>query len=165
VTQPSRDALLALVDKYARMAELRRSLPPHPTPAPLSARPLLRQLAADYPGALRELDRLPTDEIDARHRALTQALEGGPAPVWAALHFEYHAWMRLALAVRRDAPMAELAELALIVEVVVDETLLACFRRPPRGRLMAAVFERIAERRQRPAAELWSELFPRRSTK
>src|SRR6266540_5877542 len=55
-------ALATLADKYRRMAALRHSLGDAPPNA--AARAELRALAAEWPGALRELDTLSTAELD-----------------------------------------------------------------------------------------------------
>lgn len=53
----------ALTRKYRTLLALRG------TPAP--ARDVLRELAREFPGALRELDELPSDELEQRVAELT----------------------------------------------------------------------------------------------
>lgn len=58
----------------------------------------LKRLAALFPGALRELDRLPYAELDARVAALRAVADRGEAlPRWAAVLDRFHAGMRATL--------------------------------------------------------------------
>jgi hypothetical protein len=57
----------------------------------------LRALAAEFPGALRELDRTPTEELERRLRAC----EGDGDGVWVAWMARYHVLVRAALAAKR----------------------------------------------------------------
>src|SRR5207248_2467609 len=56
-------------------------------------------LAAEWAGALKELDTLDSDEIERR----VQACEAGETAPWMAWMARYHELMRAALAIRRNA--------------------------------------------------------------
>src|SRR4051812_9379411 len=79
------------------MEELRRLGAPDEL---ASDRARLRALANEFPGALRELDPLPTDEI-ARRAA---ALESGARESWMDWLGDFHDLMRVALEVKRTLP-------------------------------------------------------------
>ncbi|HEY8428858.1 MAG TPA: hypothetical protein VIL20_10805 [Sandaracinaceae bacterium] len=134
-------------------------------------RPRLRALAARFPGALRELDALPLERIEARIRELDEVLRGERSvPPWARLCAEYHAWMRAALAIRRAAGAArdrgralawlafprsaELEPSSSDLHEVLDEVL-----RPHGGRLNRWLFERLARRAGLTAAEVERLIF------
>jgi hypothetical protein len=94
--------------KLAWMRRLRddaaRGLPPD--------RADLQALAAEFPGALRELDDTPPEALEAR----ATELEGDhPLPLWARVTWLYHAALRRDLeATRRgDRPRGGLVERAV----------------------------------------------------
>lgn len=60
-------------------------------------------LARRFPGALRELDELPMETIDARIAELDAALASNSVPEWAALQVAYHGTYRFALRIKRRA--------------------------------------------------------------
>jgi hypothetical protein len=141
--------LATLVDKYERMTALRARLGKG---APGAAdRELLRALAKDFPGALRELETLETSELERRTLAARTAAAGGDAPDWLRWTAAYHALMRRALLLRagQGDPLDELADAA---------------RAPRHGRLNVVVFEALARRFGAPVAVIWDTLFPRRGT-
>lgn len=80
--------LRALSEKYATLAAMRRreadGLPPRENA-------FYQALAARFPGALKELDRLPLDEID-RRRAELDLAAGGEVSVacWMTAVSAYH---------------------------------------------------------------------------
>jgi hypothetical protein len=114
----------------------------------------LRQLAHEFPGALRELDSLPTDEIERRLAAL---LGGGDEP-WMRWMGRFHTLMRAALDIRaRPDTAAELAHAA-----GADDAFAQAVKSPAHGRLMVVVFDRIAAEEGRERAGLWDALFPPR---
>ncbi|HXU72657.1 MAG TPA: hypothetical protein VN947_25220 [Polyangia bacterium] len=112
-----------------------------------TARAELRAFAAEWPGALKELDSLPTDEIEQR---VQLCAEGADEP-WMAWSLRYHELMRAALALRRG----ERATL-------VDEEFGRAVERPPHGRLNVVVFAALAREFDVTAREIWDALFPRR---
>ncbi len=100
--------------KYERMLHLRRAHerarvdPSFVEPNP---RTEMRALAAEFPGALRELDTLPLAEIEERILAITTAVDrhvtgGDPdlahVPRWMQAIVLFHRLARGELALRRD---------------------------------------------------------------
>jgi hypothetical protein len=115
-----------------------------------AARAALRAFAAEWPGALKELDTLPTAEIERRVRACR---DGSDEP-WLAWMARYHALMRAALAIRRGEPPRE--------DDAVDDELARAVTRPRHGRINVAVFAALAREFDRDAKEIWDALFPAR---
>ena len=137
--------------KYAAMLALRRAYPESQA-APPGAE--LRRLAGEYPGSLRELDLLPREMIEARLEALDAK---GALPDWALPMLRYHAWMRVALLVKKEIGRANSAEMAQkwvkneyvardgepnIAEVVAELTHILA---PAGGRLNQWLFHRLAQ--------------------
>jgi len=136
------------------MADLRRTLPRHPHPTPPEARPILRALAADYPGALRELDSLPTEEIDRRVEALLAPAE----PPWVAAMADYHDLLRLGIAIR----MQGLPDAVAASPVVgLDDVALARLAHPKR-RLLSVVMSLLVQRHQSTVEALRAQILPPR---
>lgn len=92
------EVLDALIDKYRRMREMRAA---HARGGDDEAPARMRALAADFPGALREIDRLPMATIEARLDALDAARAGGAVPGWAPPLAAFHGWMRALLRLKR----------------------------------------------------------------
>lgn len=107
--------LLALRDAHARGED------------PPDVRARLRALASAYPGALRELDRLPRAVLVARLEALDAWVAGAPLAPWMEASDRMHHWLRVGLAMR--AGHAGDARL----------------RRPAGGRLVPAARALVAE--------------------
>ncbi|MGE0790636.1 MAG: hypothetical protein AB7S26_33465 [Sandaracinaceae bacterium] len=84
----------ALRRKYVTLRALRLAHEQGESEPPREA---IRALAAEFPGALVELDRLAMDVIAAR----IAELERGETPAWAVPVATYHAAFRGALAIRR----------------------------------------------------------------
>lgn len=153
--EPSSTSLLlsGLADKYQRILRLRNE----PTLTPPTAE--LRSLARQFPGALRELDRLPLPIIEARLAAVQRALLHGAEPeVWMRVHASYHGYMRATLRIKRWSrswPSDSEAALRALAERYVpaadepdlahfDASLLAAVRKPPTGRLNPLVLTAVA---------------------
>jgi hypothetical protein len=150
-------AILSLLEKYREIKRLREE---HVHGEPADPRPRLRALAARFPGALRELDELPMEEIDARLAMLVGASERAePVPAWVALQLAYHGWMRAALRIKRiargrgaDHAVAVLAELPQRYRPEPHDPPLASFDlaavsailEPADGRLNPWVYARVA---------------------
>ena len=152
--------LRALRDKYEQMLCLRqlharaKEEPDFVEPDP---RPAMADLARRFPGALREIDELPIDDIEARIAELAAA-EQEPSRVaaWMTAQAAFHRLARGALAVKRwlagRALTAELdpafAKAALAMpereEALAWTDDLAAIARPPRGRVMDVVYARLA---------------------
>jgi hypothetical protein len=151
------------------MAELRRL---DPKGHSRDDRRRLRALAVEFPGALRELDVLPTDEIERRRAALEAAAAGGPVDDWMAWLCVYHQLMRAALAAKSrlgqapDSNAATLAaEIAADLEVTIDDAFIRAVAAPPHGRLNVVVFARLGELFGAPAGAIWDALFPPRGNR
>jgi hypothetical protein len=135
-TPAEREAVRTLVDKYARMITLRRELGRGQPSA--SDRARLKALAADFPGSLRELETLTSDELAARH-ALASS---GATPRWLVWTAAYHEAMRAELAARKRVAKSA----------------------APHGRLNTRVFQALSERFGVASHIIWDTLFPRRGT-
>ena len=138
-----KDAGRALLPKYERMRELRAAAADGKDAA---ARAELRAFAAEWPGALKELDTLASDEIERRARACA----GGASEPWMAWSLRYHELMRAALAIRRG----EAAD--------VDEAFARAVKRPRHGRLNVVVFAALERELGVAARDIWDTLFPPR---
>ena len=166
----SRGALLAMEHKYQELLRLRRAQDQGAQGDPRGA---MRALAAATPGSLREIDVLPLDALEARLAHVQDALAGAPAAGWLVWMVEFHAWMRLALALRAadlraDAARAlswaharerEPLDLALGNEHVDDDAVRALLR-PEGGRLVPVALRFVARAHDRSAAEVERALFP-----
>ncbi len=137
--------MLALREAHARA----RSEPSFVEPDP---RPELARLAEQFPGSLREIDRLALDVIRRRIAALVHAERDATAlEPWMRAQIVFHAEARGALAAKRWlAGRREItAELrSAFVREQRDASYLAdeleAIATPPRGRLMGLVFARVA---------------------
>ncbi len=88
--------------KYAEIVRLRVTRREDPTGVP----PLveIRELARRFPGALRDLERLPLATALARRDELDHVLSSGAAePLWSRAQRDYHGRLRDALAEKRTA--------------------------------------------------------------
>jgi hypothetical protein len=137
----------ALLPKYERMRELRASGAHDEVGEPGEARAALRQFAAAWPGGLKELDTLPTAEIERR---FTACRDGADEP-WMAWSLRYHELMRAALALRRGEEPAG-----------TDEEFARAVERPRHGRLNVVVFAALAREFEVDARTIWDSLFPPR---
>jgi hypothetical protein len=126
------------------MRELRLA---HATADDPATRAALRAFAAEWPGALRELDTLPTSEIDQR---LAACASNADEP-WIAWMARYHELMRTALAIRRNEPPPD-----------VDDSFARAVLKPRHGRLNVAVFTQLAREFDTDARTIWDTLFPPR---
>lgn len=169
VARLSRSDLAQLARKYRTLGDLRRTQH-HVTAAEVRAS--LGELAREFPGALRELDALPLDEIDRRAEQLEAAAAAGESQPWMEWVHAYHAAMRAALHVkgrlagsrsvddRRAFALAR--EAARVTGYRCDVGFVQAVARPPHGRLNVVVFERVeAELGVRPGS-VWQVLFPER---
>jgi hypothetical protein len=141
-------------------------------------RPRMAELASRFPGALREIDELPMDEIRSRIAVLEQALAGArQVEPWMTAMARFHALTRGALCAKRwlagrkqvDAQTEDAFEraadtLRFPVEARLWTHELAALANPPRGRVTDAVFERLAQELDTTAAALRRLVFgtPRR---
>ena len=139
------DTLRALRDKYRDIKRLRDE-----DAAGLNVDPKaqLAELARRFPGALRELDELPMEDIAQRLAVLeTVVAERGPAPQWAALRIKRLAAGRRAAhvgAVRRELESAYRPEPDEPPLASFDHAVLLAILEPNAGRLNPWVFARVA---------------------
>ncbi len=155
----------ALARKYAVIRELRIA---HADGSEVDPRDRMRQLAQEFPGALRELDELPFETIEARLAAL-----GRPRPPrWADAMGRFHGWVRLALAVKRrftrGSDPSEARRWLLEArprgpgeppDAALTDEVLAAILRPPGGRLSRWALERVALEVGRTVAAVEGEIF------
>jgi hypothetical protein len=167
------DELVALARKYRTLASLRRDKAQDGSMAPRS---VLRALAREFPGALRELDTVPLEEIDRRVNALDCAavertVDGRDPDPWMTWMVAYHATMRAALLVkarvaRGKLDVGDVDEVATAIAektgVSVDAAFVRAVASPPGGRLNRAVFDRLGVEFGAAPDELWETLFPSR---
>jgi len=151
----------SLARKYRSLLSLRAA---RGLDGAVDERARLRALAAEFPGALRELDSLSMEEMRARAGALEAVgLDAGVEP-WMTAMAGYHALMRAALGIRRagtpEAVRAEVDALRAATGIALDDADLAAIARPPRGRLGVFVFARLGAALGRPPEELWQAMFP-----
>lgn len=91
-----------LLQKYREMQRLRVAQRDGTLPDPREA---MRELARQFPGALRELDEMPFEEIVRRVDHLSAVAEGAPPEPWVEPLTRYHAWLRRELAARRGSQL------------------------------------------------------------
>jgi hypothetical protein len=175
-TAPRPSALRALRVKYAVIVELRLAHAAG-TEDPRAVRPRLAALAREFPGALREIDRLALDELRRRIAELDSVVAGERehAP-WMAAVALFHELLRGALCAKRwmstAGPAAEDARRAFEADMPamafpddarrwVDE--LDAIASPPRGRLTELVLARIATTMAMSLEETRALVLPRRA--
>jgi hypothetical protein len=165
----SRSDLIALRRKYQTLGELRRS---RYGLTAAEARSPLQGLAREFPGALRELDTLSSEEIDRRELALGGAAESGTPEAWMEWMAAYHLTMRVALRIRRraarraDAEVDEAwdlgglswAERSLFLDAGFVEAVLY----PPEGRVNRVVFKMLESMFGESERVIVQALFPAR---
>ena len=165
-------ALTALREKYVEMRRLRLEDAEGRAGDP---KPAMAALAERFPGALREIDDLPLDDIEARIAALDAALDGtGAPPAWAPLFASYHGWMRAALRIKRLCRGLTPEDAIALVHTRytpaddeppitrLGEPELRAILTPQYGRLNPFVFARVAEDHTTDIATVMTTLFPRR---
>ena len=140
-----------LFDKYSELVALRMEV----GTAAHSVRERLQRLAARFPGALRELDALPFDELARRKDAVKRAMDSGDAAPWMDRMARYHRLLSGALVAKRwlsrrgsDEDRAgafendNAATDAIAWRDSLDEV-----SRPPDGRLSTLALRRVARER------------------
>jgi uncharacterized protein YjiS (DUF1127 family) len=154
-TRPTSEQLARLRDKYQALRALRV------TRVEIAPRAEMSALAAAFPGALRELDRVPLPLIEQRLASLQAVVEGRePERTWMTLQIAYHGFMRAVLRLRRallsvsdhdlsdsHACLQRLAYIPASDEPPLerlDTTALSIIRNPPGGRLNPWVMEQVA---------------------
>lgn len=162
-----RAELHRLAGKYRQLAALWRANLLDNSPA---ARAAFRPIADEFPGALRELQRVPLEELERRAEALERAAEAGRAEPWMEWMHSYHQLMRAALHIKRQlggrAAVSDIEATALADQagaragVTVDIEFVRAVAAPPDGRLGVVVFERLGVLFGRGRDEIWDALFP-----
>jgi hypothetical protein len=166
----SDEELRALARKYEALARMRRD---RERDGSIAARAELLALAREFPGSLRELDTVPLDEIDRRVQVLTEAAQGvAAAEAWMIWMCAYHSTMRAALFVKArlarfpalsdDLSRALAEKAAAHLGQPIDEAFVRAVASPPRGRLNALVFDRLAQEFGVASELIWQTLFPSR---
>jgi hypothetical protein len=163
--------IAALARKYRTLASLRRD---RAAGKPIPAREVFRDLADEFPGALRELDTLPMAVITTRLAALEACVAGAESDAWMAIEHAHHAWMRAALMLKRrlrkkrvvsDADAVRMArEVSARVGLVVDAAFVREVAAPREGRLRIVVCERVASVCGVTVEEVRGALFPGKKT-
>lgn len=158
--------------KYRAMVRLRTI---HARTGSVAPREELRALAAEFPGALKELDRLPMSTLVERADATTEASRD-PAKIapWMRWITAYHALMaatldaRAALARARSISDDRAAELAAIAtrraSLPLDADYVRAVASPPGGRLTDLALARLAAHFSTTPAALRAAMFPRATT-
>jgi len=152
----STDELVELLAKYEEMLRMRLADEAAPGGDP---RREMAALAARFPGALRELDESPLEAIRGRIEELSRCIAGEaqPAP-WMRATAMFHRLMRGALAAKRwlgarrtiDPELTRAFHDEIGTSPFADDARawasdLARVAVPPRGKLTALVFERVAQ--------------------
>jgi hypothetical protein len=149
VSAPPPGALAALARKYRALEALREA---HARGEPGPGRAALAALAAEFPGALRELDQRTLASIRGCAAALEAAAAGGAVAPWMARVDALHRLTRAALFVRaharRGAGDPELEGVARAASTDAGAPVDLAFARavlaPPGGRFVAVVRARVA---------------------
>jgi hypothetical protein len=157
--------------KYEEMRALRRA----DADGAAFDRARAARLAARFPGALREIDTLPMEELERRLAAVETAVaEPNKAEPWMHAMARFHELLGGALVAKRwlagrKAVDGELrgtfeARFAGRREVLAWSDALPAVARPPSGRLLRLVLSRVAQETQTSEEDLRAALFgpPRR---
>jgi hypothetical protein len=144
-----------LRSKYVEMLRLRRDDEAHPHGDP---RREMAALADRFPGALREIDELTMDQIQARIAALDLSIRDPDAiEPWMIATVRFHALARGALCAKRwlgkkkhvdedtvRAFVRDARSLAYPEDAIAWADVLARVASPPRGKVTDLVYERLA---------------------
>lgn len=142
--------IIALRTKYEHLLQLRLE---HECDPNRCSREAMQRLALEYPGALRELDTLPTEEIKSRITLLQRVIEKREdAPQWVLYFIRYHHHMRIALRIKRALADGNVID-------AIDPDLRNQVHRPPQGRLNRLVFQKLAAEFSADPAHIERTLF------
>jgi hypothetical protein len=160
--------LLRLAEKYQTLGALRRA---RAAGGEVPERTVFQALAEEFPGCLNELDTLQIEEIDARAAALAAASRGGLVEPWMTWLAGYHALLRAALRIRirtTKSRQVDDARLKILADdaadhsgAAIDPAFVQAVLRPPGGRIIPVVYDRLAALHGAPAATIKRALFPR----
>ena len=144
MTDSPSGAWSGLARKYAALAALRAR---RDSDGPPATRGELRELAAEFPGCLRELDTLGRDELARRATVVAAAAAGRGTPEpWMHWIAAYHEAMRQALAARAPGGAGQ--------DSKVDRTT------GPEGRLNVVILRQLALHFGVAAETIAHTLFP-----
>jgi hypothetical protein len=147
------DEVQAQAEKYRRLVALADAAPGRTE----GRRAAMRAIAARFPGALREWDRVPMAELSRRREAaeaLLAASARGDGTARAALAEPALLWLRCAIGVQRGLVEALAARRLLADGATFDEAARAIgvprgrvesFAHPPAGRLSRMAIEETAQ--------------------
>lgn len=121
-----------------------------------AARAALRAFAAEWPGGLKELDTIATDEIERR----VSACEAGADEPWMAWMARYHELMRAALSIRRGEPVDAAGAVGSGGDL--NPAFARAVRKPAHGRINVAVFAELGREFGLEPKAIWDALFPAR---
>lgn len=147
----------ALARKYRTLLALRHE---RERTGEVAERAILRALSNEFPGALRELDRMPLDEIERRASALEAASTTDGGEPWMHWLAAYHALVRAALFVksRGKACSADEGEVARAASAHASIEVSAAFvremRAPRGGRVSEAVLYELSARFAAPRQQI-----------
>jgi len=142
-------------DLRAKYEEMRALRALSTSGAPHDPRARMVRLAARWPGALREIDALPRAQIDERIAVLARVQDGTlEPPRWVHAMHRFHALARGVLLVKRTLGAGEQPDGGVWPgEAAEWEADVARIARPPRGRLMDLVYERLGRELDVPPKE------------
>jgi hypothetical protein len=144
VSRVTAEQLVALARKYrvlttlreAREAAIAQGLTEFPDDEKLPRRAAMKAVAAEFPGALRELDEASAEELRLRR----DALDRGERTEWMEAAVLFHWALREALMLRRGS----LQEPTYWREPFVSDSLREQVLRPPTGRVLDVVWTAVA---------------------
>lgn len=167
----TRRQLLDLHDKYTLLLALHRQEPARTA----ARRQAMVEVAARFPGSLREWQALPEPELAQRRDQLAHWLDAATLPEsfppWVAYSLDLHAWLRLILRLRqlpRDLPESDrLAAAHRICDELdapwlhpaITPELLAHVDHPARGQLTQIAYVQVAARHRVPIPAVKAALF------
>jgi hypothetical protein len=166
------DDVADVVEKYRLLEALRRGEPGRTT----ARRDAMRAIADRFPGALREWDEAPLDELVRRRReaeeTLVALLSDGESGLrrlaaaerdWLRYGMEVHRRLRSALRVKRWIAGRELTD-ALAADaaraLAVDRASIEAVVAPPARRVSEAIYRQVAAEHGVSVDELKAALFP-----
>lgn len=159
----NRAARAALARKYATMRALREA---HARGEGVAPAQTLRALAEEFPGALHEIDRLPTELLDARAEATARALddEAAFAP-WMRRVAAWHGLLAASLrakreGARREDPAVLARALTAASGVAVGEDFARALASPAGGRIVPLVIRAVAAHLAEEESVVRASLFP-----
>lgn len=169
---PTHRQLRDLHDKYELLLALHRQAPGRNA----ARRQAMVDVAARFPGSLREWQALPEPALAQRRDLLARWLDEptlpDPLPAWVAYSLDLHAWLRLILRLRqqlRNLPGSDRLAAGLDIcdelgepwlQAAVTPELLAHVDHPAGGQLTQIAYVQVAARHGVSIPALKAALFP-----